>query len=123
MAFNSTPQAVHVDEYLTNYAINYAMEQNFLADKVFPVVNVEKQSDKYYVFDAENENREFSTLVKKASARTLPNMFEVTQSSDSYFAEHFWAGFDIDVFTAANEDMALRTRERKAKLLMDNNLS
>lgn len=120
MAFNSTPQAVHVDEYLTNYAINYATEQNFLADKVFPVVNVEKQSDKYYVFDAENENREFSNLVKKASARTLPNMFEVTQSSDSYFAEHYWAGFDIDVFTAANEDMALRTRERKAKLLMDN---
>ena len=122
MAFNSTPQAVHVDEYLTNFAINYATEQNYLADKVFPVVNVEKQSDKYYVFDAENENREFSNLVTKAAPRSLPNMFEVTQSNDSYFAEHYWAGFDIDTFTAANEDMALRTRERKAKLVMDNML-
>ena len=120
MAFNSQPQAVHVDEYLTNFAINYATTQNYLADKVFPVINVEKQSDKYYVFDAENENREFTDLVKKAAPRQLPNMFEITQSNDSYFAEHYDAGFDIDTFTAANEDMALRTRERKAKLLMDN---
>lgn len=120
MAFNSTPQAVHVDEYLTNYAINFAQEQNYLATQVFPVINVEKQSDKYYVFDAAEENREFKDLVTKASPRTLPNMFEITQSSDSYFAEHYWAGFDIDVFTAANEDMALRTRERKARALMEN---
>lgn len=80
MAFNSTPQAVHVDEYLTNYAINFAQEQNYLATQVFPVINVEKQSDKYYVFDAAEENREFKDLVTKASARTLPNMFEITQS-------------------------------------------
>lgn len=119
MAFNSQPQAVHVDEYLTNYAINYATTRDYIADKIFPVINVEKQSDKYYVFDAENENREFSNLVQKATPRTLPNMFEVTQSSDSYFAEHYFAGFDIDMFTAANEDAALRTRERKARMLMD----
>lgn len=120
MAFNSTPQAVHVDEYLTSFAINYATEQNYIAASFFPVLNVEKQSDKYYVFDAENENREFSNLITKAAPRTMPRKFEVTQSDDSYFAELYFGGFDIDMQTAANEDAVLRTRERKAKLLMDN---
>lgn len=120
MAFNSTPQAVHVDEFLTSFSISFATEQNYLADKIFPVIDVEKQSDKYYVFDAAEENREFTDLVTKAAPRTMPRKFELTQSNDSYFAELYFAGFDIDTQTAANEDEMLRTRERKAKLLMDN---
>lgn len=120
MAFNSTPQAVHVDEILTSFSINFATEQNYLADKVFPVLNVEKQSDKYYVFDAAEENREYTDLVTKAAPRTLPRKFNTTQSTDSYFAELYFAAFDIDSQTAANEDEMLRTREREAKRLMEN---
>lgn len=120
MALNSTPQAVHVDEFLTSFAIRFATEQNYLADRVFPVIDVEKQSDKYYVFDAAQENKEYTDLVTKLAPRTMPRKFEITQSSDSYFAELYGAAFDIDVQTSANEDAILRTRERKAKILMDN---
>lgn len=119
MAFNSTPQAVHVDEFLTSFAINFAQEQNYLADKVFPVLDVEKQSDKYYVFDAAEENRESNDLVTKLAPRTEPRKFEITQSQDNYFAEVYGAGFDIDTQTAANEDAVLRTRQRKARRLMN----
>lgn len=122
MAFNSTPQAVHVDEFLTSFAISYATEQNYIADKIFPVLNVEKQSDKYYVFDAAEENREYSAAVKKAAPRTRPNNLEVTQSNDSYFAELYFLGFDMEVQTEANEDAILRSRQRKAKRVMDNML-
>lgn len=120
MAFNNTPGAVHYDQYLTSFATNYYAEQNYLAGRVFPVIDVAKQSDKYYVFDAENENREFTGLVKKAAPLTSPNMIEVTQSDDSYFSELYWVGFYMDMVTEANEDQILRTRERKARLTMDN---
>lgn len=122
MPFNNTPGAVHYDEYLTSFATSYYVEQNYLAGRVFPVIDVAKQSDKYYVFDAAEENREFSNLVKKATPLTSPNMIETTQSSDSYFSEQYWLGFYIDMFTQANEDEVLRTRERKARLTLDNML-
>lgn len=119
MAFNNTPSAVHVDEFLTSFAIDFAQEQNYIADRVFPVIDVEKQSDKYYVFDAAEENRESSDLVTKLAPRTAPRKFDLTQSQDSYFAEVYGAAFDIDMQTAANEDAMLRTRQRKARRLMD----
>lgn len=120
MAFNNTPGAVHFDEYLTSLATNYYVEQNYLAGRIFPVVDVQKQSDKYYVFDAENENREVEGLVKKAAPLTSPNMLEVTQSEDNYFSELYWLGYFLDQVTEANEDAILRTRERKARLTLDN---
>lgn len=122
MAFNNTPKAVHVDEYLTSFAINYAKEYNAIAPALFPTLDVSKQSDKYWVFSAEDANREFTGAVTKAVPRTKPNNIDVTQSDDSYFAELFWLGFDMDEQTEANEDEVLRTRERKAKLVMDNML-
>jgi hypothetical protein len=122
MAFNNTPAAVHYDQYLTSFATNYYVEQNYLAGRVFPVIDVAKQSDKYYVFNAEEENREFDGLVTKWAPMSEPNMFELTQSEDSYFSEEYHAGFTIDSETAANEDEMLRTRQRKARILMDNML-
>jgi hypothetical protein len=122
MTLNNTPGAVHYDEYLTSFATDYYVSQNYLAGQVFPVIGVEKQSDKYYVFDAEESNREYTDLITKFEPLTEPNMFETTQSDDSYFSEEYVAGFYIDVKTAANEDAVLRTRERKARGLMDNML-
>lgn len=122
MTFNNTPAAVHYDQYLTSFATNYYVEQNYLAGRLFPVIEVDKQSDKYYVFDAAEENREMDNLVTKWEPLSEPNMFELTQSDDSYFSEEYHAGFYIDTKTAANEDALLRTRERKARILMDNML-
>jgi hypothetical protein len=119
---NNTPQAVHYDQYLTSFATNYYKEQNYLAGRVFPVIDVTKQSDKYYVFDAAEENREMEDLVQPWAPMSEPNMFELTQSEDSYFSKEYHAGFMIDSETAANEDEILRTRQRKARLLMDNML-
>jgi hypothetical protein len=109
---NNTPQAVHYDQYLTSFATNYYKEQNYLAGRVFPVIDVTKQSDKYYVFDAAEENREMEDLVQPWAPMSEPNMFELTQSEDSYFSKEYHAGFMIDSETAANEDEILRTRQR-----------
>lgn len=119
MALNTHPQEVHVDVHLTSMSLRFAQEQNYLAPRIFPVIDVAHQSDKYYVFDAAEENREYEDFVKKAAPRTLPNNLEVTQSDSSYFAELYFAGFDMQADVEANEDEILRTRERKARLVMD----
>jgi len=40
---------VHIDRAISNVAIRYT-NSNFIADSVAPVVNVEKESDKYFTF-------------------------------------------------------------------------
>lgn len=48
---NPTSSQVHVDAILTNISVAYLQRQEqFIADKVFPVVPVDKQSDKYFVY-------------------------------------------------------------------------
>jgi len=46
-----TQSAVHVDAILTNMSVAYMNEaDSFIANKVFPTVNVQKQSDKYFTY-------------------------------------------------------------------------
>ena len=47
-----TPSQVHIDAPLTNLTLAYLQSQDtFIADKVFPTVDVQKQSDKYYKYN------------------------------------------------------------------------
>ena len=47
-----TTRQVHVDRPLTSISVAYMNERgDYIADQVFPVVPVEKQSDTYYVYD------------------------------------------------------------------------
>lgn len=46
-----TQNDVHVDAILTNISIAYIQDQSrFISSKVFPIVRVEKQSDKFYSY-------------------------------------------------------------------------
>jgi len=46
-----TQSQVHVDAILTNMSVAYMNEaDSFIANKVFPTVNVQKQSDKYFTY-------------------------------------------------------------------------
>lgn len=119
MAFDSAPSAVHLDQLLTNLTLNYVKEQNFIADRVFPVLDVEYKSDEFYKFDPAEENREGADEVTLLAPRTTPRKFETSHDKDSYMAKVYGLAFDIDMQTAANEDEALNVRERKARLLMN----
>ena len=53
----TTPQDVHLDEALTNVSVAYIQKSDvFVSTKVFPMVNVEKQSDVYYTMEANNRD-------------------------------------------------------------------
>ncbi|MDC1020628.1 major capsid protein [bacterium] len=111
-----TPSAVHVDQPLTNLTLAYAQSQeNFIADKVFPTVGVQKQSDKYYLYDRANMNR--TGDVEKLAPRTEVNRIGMTISNSSYFADVYGLGMDFDEQTLANEDAALEIRSAGAETL------
>lgn len=58
---NPTSQQVHVDRPLTNISVAYMQEQDdFIADKVFPVVAVDKSTGLYYEYDKEAFARDHS---------------------------------------------------------------
>jgi len=111
-----TPSAVHIDQPLSNLTLAYVQEQtNFIADKVFPTVGVQRQSDKYYIYDRANMNR--SGDVKKLAPRTEVNRIGMAISNDSYFADVFGLGMDFDEQTLANEDAMLEIRSAGAETL------
>ena len=114
-----TPSAVHIDQPLTNLTLAYVQEQsNFIADKVFPTVGVNRQSDKYYIYDRAGMNRGGER--KALAPRTEVKRIGMSVSNDSYYADVFGLGMDFDDQTLANEDAALEIRAAGAQTLVTN---
>jgi len=112
-----TPSDVHVDVPLTNLTIAYMQSaENFVADKVFPMVSVSKQSDKYYKYSREGLRDGDVTVL---APRTEVNRVGMALSTDSYFADVRGLGMDFDEQTLANEDTALELRSQGANVLME----
>ena len=111
-----TPNSVHLDAPLTNLTLAYTQSQdNFIADQIFPIVGVDKQSDKYYKYDRAHMNR--TGDVKKLAPRTEVERIGMTVSDDSYFTEVYGLGMDFDEQSLANEDAALDLRTAGAQTL------
>lgn len=116
-----TPSQVHLDAPLTNLTLAYVQDEaNFIASKVFPVVDVSKQSDKFYIYDRENFNR--SGQRKLLAPRTRPERVGMSISNSNYFADVWGLATDFDQQTLANEDAALEIRAAGAKMLAHNML-
>ena len=113
-----TPSSVHIDQPLSNMTLAYVQEQtNFIADKVFPTVGVQRQSDKYYIYDRANQNR--AGDVKLLSPRTEVERIGLAISNSSYFADVYGLGMDFDEQTLANEDAMLEIRSAGATTLVN----
>jgi hypothetical protein len=73
---------LHIDTSLTNVSVMYR-NQEFVSEKVFPIVPVEKQSNKYFVYGPDN-------LRSQADARRpggLANEIDWSLSTAPYFAD------------------------------------
>ena len=113
-----TPSSVHIDQPLTNLTLAYVQDQsNFIADKIFPTIGVQKQSDKFYVYDRDNMNR--TGDVKALAPRTEVNRIGLSLSTDSYYADVYGLGMDFDQQTLANEDAALEIRSAGSTTLVN----
>src|SRR5262245_11003573 len=100
-----TPQAVHVDAPLTNISVAYIQSQDdFIADKVFPPVPVEKQSDVFFKY---RKNDWFRDEAQQRAPATESAGGGYNLDTDSYVCQVYAYHKDVDPQTRANADTPL----------------
>lgn len=109
------PSDLHVDKYLTDLSVAFVQNANqFIAGKVFPVVSVAKQSDKYPVFPKGFFWRDLFRPRPLGGAAPLVG-YEI--SEDSYIATEYALAHAIDDRVYANYDDPLDPRRSAVNLL------
>lgn len=103
---NPTPGDVHVNTPLTNISIAFLQNaSNFVATRVFPNIPVSKQSDRYYVYDRGDFNRDEMQL--RAPATESSGGGYRLDNTPTYFANQWSFHKDIPDQVRANADAAL----------------
>jgi hypothetical protein len=102
---NPTSSQVHVDAILTNISVAYLQRaENFIADKVFPVVPVDKQSDKYFVYTKNDWLRDEAQR-RGPSTESAGGGYNLT--TQTYSADVFAFHKDVSDQIRANADAPL----------------
>jgi len=97
--------SVHVDAILTNISIGYLQNQDsFIADKVFPVVPVDKKSDKFFTY---TKNDWFRDEAQRRADGTESAGSGYNLSTGTYSADVFAFHKDVGDQTVANADAPL----------------
>jgi hypothetical protein len=108
-----TLSQVHVNRPLTNISQAYMQnEADYIADKLFPVVPVEKQSDLYFKYTKGDWFRDEAQL-RAPATESAGGGYPVT--TDSYYAPVFAFHKDVDPQVRANTDNPLNA-DRDATL-------
>lgn len=101
-----TQSDLHVNQPLTNVSVGYVLRADaFIATKVFPIVNVSKQSDLYWRYSKSDWRR---TDVKRRAPSTETPGVGWNVSTDSYFAHVYGVHKDIDDQLRANADSTFK---------------
>lgn len=102
---NPTLSQVHVDAILTNASVAYIQSaDNFIANKVFPIVPVDKQSDLYFKYTKEDWFRD-DAKVRADGAEAAVAGYGLT--TDSYYADVYAVKKAIGDQLMANFDSPL----------------
>ena len=97
-----TQSDLHVNQPLTNVSVGYVLKSDaFISTKVFPIVNVNKQSDLYWRYSKSDWRR---TDVKRRAPSTETPGVGWNVSTDTYFAHVYGVHKDIDDQLRANAD-------------------
>ena len=98
-----TIQSTYVDRILTQVSVKYTNpEGSFVAEKVFPTVNVEKRTGKYFVYDKSNLRAVDSRRSGKAYAKEAD--FGLSKSDYGPLLEHSLRRFiENDEFTQSDD--------------------
>jgi hypothetical protein len=100
-----TTNDVHVDAILTNISVAYIQDQgNFIANRVFPSLPVEKQSDKYFKYTKGDWFRDEAQLRAPATESAGSGY---SLSTDTYSTSVYAFHKDVDDQVRANADNPL----------------
>ena len=87
MPNNPNRSQIHIDRPLTDVSIAYTQDvSNFVNEKVFPVINVGKQSDKYFTYDKGDALR-VHTDVRNAGSESAGAGFDL--NTENFFCDTF----------------------------------
>lgn len=100
---NATGRALHIDTALSNMALGYR-PSGFIADMVFPIVPVQKQSDFYYEFLRSERARIENDL---RAPGTEANIITESVGSGTFFAKNYALKRRIPMEDRANADPVL----------------
>src|SRR5258708_7655997 len=103
MYAGATGRDLHIDAVLSNITIGFR-PQGFIADQIFPVIPVQKETNFYYTWP-----REEWTRLKNAerSRGTQAKKLNTTVSTDTYACKNYALGIDAAYEDLANADEAL----------------
>lgn len=99
------PQA-HIDKALTNVSVAYMQDASaFIADKVFPIIPVKKQSDVYFVYNKGDFFRD-EARVRGGASESVGSDYGV-EASDPYYCRVHAFHKDVTEQDRANYDEPL----------------
>lgn len=109
------PGELHIDRYLTNVSIEYQQAaSSFIAPRVFPIVPVNKQSDKFVIFERDSFWRD--NFPKRALGGRA-DVADWTKSEGQYFAEERALAHKYDDRQKSNVDEPIDIRVQATNLL------
>ena len=95
-------RGIHVDKHLTQIVMNYR-PTGWIADMIFPVIRVDKQTDMIKTYNQADLYRQENT---KRSPGTEANLIGFEVGSDSYICQNFALKTNVTVEDRANADPA-----------------
>lgn len=115
MGVISNPGAVHVNAALSNFALGYK-NGRMIADEISPALKVEKESDKYYVWDRGNIYRLPKTL--RADGADSGEV-EFALSNTTYQCEEYALKSRTTERQRKNADSVLRLEQSKVRMVQE----
>lgn len=113
-----TPGDVHVNRPLTNVSIAYLQGQTrFVAARAFPPIPVQKQSDRYFVYNKGDLMRDEAKA--RAPGTESAGMDYSIDNTPTYSCTKYALHKDVDDDTVANADAPLRPERDAAEILAD----
>lgn len=109
---------IHIDRALTNMSVKYLQDTaNFIADKVFPVVPVAKQSDRYFMYKKEDWFRDDARL-RAMGTESAGGDYDI-DNTPTYFCNKY--AFHKDVFEEdrVNADSPLTPDQDAMEFVVD----
>src|ERR1700690_612610 len=105
---------LHVDQALTNLSIGYENGE-YIANRIFPILPVQKQSNKYFVHDMER----FRVVDDHRRPGQAPGEIQWTLSTDTYYCDGHGRRDVVPVEDYDNADEAVDLEVTSVETLTD----
>jgi len=116
-ATSPQPKDLHIDQLLTQLSIMYINETTgFVADKVFPIVPVRKQSDKFAIYE---KGQFFRNVAQKRAPGSRSTGAPYATKTDSYFCENYATHALVTDELRANADRPFDPDATATKLVVN----